>query len=182
QRIELETQRLEDLITQLLTAQSQRLELDSHIDLVSLLQQLCADANFEGTPEDKRFVLYTDCQEALVESAGDLLRRSFDNILRNALHHTPEDSEVAVELKQAEPHYVVTITDRGEGVPESEVEHIFDAFYRTDSARTRETGGYGLGLSIVRRAILQHGGSVAAENTNSGFQVVVHLPMSPDSA
>ncbi|MEM8662113.1 MAG: ATP-binding protein, partial [Pseudomonadota bacterium] len=157
-------------------------ELDSHIDLVSLIQQLCIDANFEGTPEGKRFSLYTDLQEALVESAGDLLRKSFDNILRNALHHSPKDSEVAIELKQADSHYVVTITDRGEGVPESEVEHIFDAFYRTDTARARETGGYGLGLSIVRRAILQHGGSVTAENTDSGFQVVVQLPMSPNSA
>ncbi|MEM8659476.1 MAG: ATP-binding protein, partial [Pseudomonadota bacterium] len=176
ERIELETQRLEDLITQLLTAQSQRLELDAHIDLVSLMQQLCVDANFEGTPEGKRFTFYTDCREALVESTGDLLRKSFDNILRNALHHTPKDSEVVIELKQADSQYVVTITDSGEGVPESEVEHIFDAFYRTDTARTRETGGYGLGLSIVHRAVSQHGGRVTAENTDSGFRVVVQLP------
>lgn len=182
QRIELETQRLEDLITQLLTAQSQRLELDSHIDLVSLIQQLCVDANFEGTQQGKRFTFYTDCREALVESAGDLLRKSFDNILRNALHHTPKDSEVVIGLKQENSHYVVTITDSGEGVPESEVEHIFDAFYRTDTARTRETGGYGLGLSIVHRAVSQHGGRVTAENTDSGFRVVVQLPMSHDSA
>lgn len=175
-RVELETQRLEDLITQLLTTQINPPEWDSHIDLVSLLDHLCADANFEGQPEGKRFTLRTHCPEALVASTGDLLHKSFDNILRNALFHTPKDSEVITEINENEGYYVVTITDHGEGVSPSELKHIFDAFYRTDTARARDTGGYGLGLSITRRAIAQHGGSIAAQNTETGFQVVVHLP------
>jgi signal transduction histidine kinase len=175
QRIEQEAVRLEDLIGQLLATQERDLVLDTHIDLVSLLEQLCADANFEGQRSGKRFSFNSDTELAIVDSAGDLLHKSFDNILRNALQHTPVNSEVNVSLTRDHDCYSISIEDRGPGVPDDELNTIFREFYRVDTARPRLSGGYGLGLAIARRAILQHGGKVLAENTGAGLKVTVGL-------
>lgn len=176
QRIEQETERLEDLIEQLLASQAQDIELDTHIDLVPLLQQLCGDANFEGEVQGKRVVLNQGVPQAVVASAGDLLRKSLENILRNALKHTADNSQVLVSLDPNAGYYRIQIEDHGTGVPEQELDKIFDAFYRTDIARNRDTGGHGLGLAIARRAIQRHGGQIAARNTGTGLVVTVLLP------
>ena len=175
-RIERETERLEELIGQLLSTQGDAIELDSHIDLVPLLQQLCADAEFEGSASGARVEFYSDLGQALVASAGDLLHKSFDNILRNALAHTATGTAVQVTLEQLDDDFRVGIEDRGPGVPEDELDKIFESFYRVDTARTRGTGGYGLGLSIARRAIDQHGGRLEAANLAQGLAVTVTLP------
>jgi two-component system sensor histidine kinase CpxA len=175
-RIEQETERLEDLISQLLDSQSGAVELDDHIDLVPLLTELCDDANFEGQESHRSIDLSTGTRQAIVETAGDLLHKAFDNLIRNALLHTPDDSTVRVELRRQAREYIVRITDQGPGVPEEDLEKIFDAFYRVDPSRQRGSGGYGLGLSIARRAIERHGGSLVAENAHPGLAVTVHLP------
>jgi len=179
QRIEQEAVRLEELIGQLLSTQAQDLVIDTHIDLIPLLRQLCADTNFEGEAEGKTFSFTadtdTDTGQAIVDSCGDLLQKAFDNILRNALQHTPAQSEVRVSLVYKAQRYWVTIEDCGPGVPEGELNTIFREFYRVDTARTRQSGGYGLGLAIARRAIQQHRGDVTAENTSSGLKITVRL-------
>lgn len=177
-RIEREAERLEALISQLLSSQAQDIALDSHIDLVALLRELCEDAAFEGAQRDARVAFDSALPQAIVASAGDLLHKSFDNLLRNALAHGPEGGAVRVALATDGANFYVTFQDAGPGVPEAELGAIFDAFYRLDSARTRDTGGYGLGLSIARRAIEQHGGRVRAENTHPGLRVTVTLPRS----
>jgi signal transduction histidine kinase len=176
QRIEQETERLEELIRQLLSSQAQDIVLDTHIDLVPLLQQLCVDANFEGQGSGKQFLFNTDIERAIVVSSLDLLHKSVDNILRNALQHTAETSVVEVSLASTQDHYLITIEDHGPGVPEEDLDNIFTEFYRVDSARTRESGGYGLGLAIARRAIRQHGGEITAHNTGTGLRIVMQLP------
>lgn len=176
-RIEQETERLEELIGQLLSTQQDRLEFDKHIDLVSLLQQLCADASFEGKSTEKQVRLTTTLRQAIVASTGDLLHKSFDNIIRNALRHTQAKSCVDVSISRCEGGYRVCIEDRGPGVPEAQLGKLFDEFYRVDTARTREDGGHGLGLAIARRAVQSHGGSVDARNTGNGLLVSVTLPV-----
>jgi len=175
-RIEREAERLEELISQLLSSQAEQAELSDHIDLASLLQQLGADAAFEFAARGKNVSVTCSIDEALVITTGDLLHKSFENILRNALAHTADQTTVNVELDQEGEHYQVSITDHGPGVPAIELERIFDEFYRVDTARTREKGGYGLGLAIARRAIEQHGGNLTAENTGNGLKVIVQLP------
>ena len=175
-RIERETERLEELIGQLLDSQGPDTALDDHIDLVPLLQQLCSDAKFEGAAQSKRVTLATRLPEAIVASTGDLLHKCFENILRNALNHTPPDSDIEVRLAQTGDEYRVQVSDCGGGVPARELARIFEAFYRTDTARTRDTGGHGMGLAIARRAIGRHGGQIWAENTAQGLAVIVILP------
>ncbi len=177
QRIEREVSRLEELIGQLLASQPSEGELDSHIALLPLLEQLCSDANFEGNAQGKRVVFRPAVRDATVASAGDLLHKCFENILRNALRHTRENSEIAVHLDQVGDTARVSITDCGGGVPAAELDRIFEAFYRTDTTRTRDTGGHGLGLAIARRAVLRHGGEIQARNTGSGLAVTITLPL-----
>lgn len=180
ERIEQETERLEELIGQLLDSQSGAVELQDRIDLVSLLQQLCADASFEGASQDKQVTLTHGVAQATVASSGDLLRKSFENILRNALGHTPQHSTVRVTLAASDDDYRICITDQGAGVATADLDKIFDAFYRIDTARTREAGGHGLGLAIARKAIDSHGGKLWADNTGTGLAVTATLPRLTD--
>ncbi len=175
-RMEREAERLEALIQQLLSSQQEHPNLDKHIDLVALLRELVADATFEGEQSGKSVLLHTEVEQALVASSEDLLHKCFDNIIRNALRHTPGNSQVNVRLELEGTHYRVAITDQGGGLPEQELERIFDAFYRVDSARSRQDGGHGLGLAIAKRAALVHGGSIDAANSDNGLEVVVRLP------
>jgi signal transduction histidine kinase len=111
-------------------------------------------------------------------SHGDSLHKCFENILRNALSHSPENSAIQVSLNTTDHRLEVVIEDQGAGVPEDALSKIFDSFYRVDTARTRESGGYGLGLSIARRAVLQHEGTITAENSHPGLRISVSLPVS----
>ena len=182
QRIEREAERLEELIAQLLSSRTGNMTLDSHIDLVSLLQQLCDDAEFEAQSQGKQVIYRHSLAQAVVASSGDLLHRCFENVLRNAIGHTVPNSRVEVTLEPATDGYCIRVEDRGTGVPEGELDNIFDEFYRVDAARTRKNGGYGLGLAIARRAIAHHGGSIRAENTGSGLAVIIELPASLQGA
>ncbi|MEP4148800.1 MAG: ATP-binding protein [Halioglobus sp.] len=175
-RMDSETVRLESLIAQLLSSQQQSLAMDKHIDLISLLKQLCDDANFEGKQLAKVVTLQTELSEAIIPSNGDLLHRSFENIIRNALRHTPPHTEVEVLVSTDATGFKVRIVDSGPGVTNEELQRIFDEFYRVDSARSRDEGGYGLGLSIAYRAIAQHGGKLYAKNTDKGLAVTAWLP------
>ncbi|MEH6582517.1 MAG: ATP-binding protein [Halioglobus sp.] len=176
QRIDHEATRLEELIAQLLSSQTAEIRMEEHIDLGALLTELCADANFEGEPADKRVEYHCELDEAVVATHEDLLKKSFENILRNALKYTPGSSVVMATLTQVDSEYVVRIEDHGPGVAEAELDKLFEEFYRVDTARPRETGGYGLGLAIARRAIEQHQGSIVAENTENGLAIIVSLP------
>lgn len=176
QRIERETERLEELIAQLLSTRAQAPVLEDHVDLAALLEQLCADARFEGRPLAKQVVFARDCSQAVVATSGDLLQKLFENILRNAVHHTPPHSTVSVSLTGVAGGYTIRIEDQGPGVAAGELDRIFDEFYRADAARSRETGGHGLGLAIARRAVIELGGRIEAVNTGQGLAVTVFLP------
>ena len=94
----------------------------------------------------------------------------------NVFYHTADDSRVDVTLWREGDRFVLRFEDEGPGVPEAELEQIFGEFYRTDSARSRDRGGYGMGLAIARRAIVRHGGSITARNSRRGLAVTVELP------
>ena len=177
QRIDHEAGRLEELISQLLSSQASAASLDAHIDLAALLVELCADASFEGESAGKRVAYCSQLSEAVVSTHGDLLKKTFENILRNALKYTADHSVVHARLNRSREEYVIRIEDHGPGVAEAELEKLFDEFYRIDTARPRETGGYGLGLSIAKRAIDQHKGHISAENTKNGLAIIVRLPV-----
>ncbi|MCX2982090.1 HAMP domain-containing protein [Halieaceae bacterium IMCC14734] len=176
QRLEKEVTRLDELVGQLLAVPAGRLVLEDSIDLVGLLTELCEDIGFEAASSNKACRFTTSLEEAVVLTHTDLLKKAFENVTRNALTYTAPHSTIEVALERDGDAYQVTVTDQGQGIPEAALEHIFEAFYRVDDARQRETGGYGLGLSIASRAVHQHGGSIRAENTGSGLRVTLLIP------
>ena len=102
----------------------------------------------------------------------ELLRRAIENVLRNAVRYSPVGDAVQVIVTNA----TVTIRDRGPGVPPSALPHVFDAFYRVAQTGPDAGKGYGLGLSIARRAVELHEGTIAAVNANPGLEVTISLP------
>jgi signal transduction histidine kinase len=178
-RIDHETERLDELIGQLLEMPDYDLELEDSIDLVGLLEELCADAHYEAQLQQKQVVLSCEPAEAVQPTKGDLLKKALENVIRNAVHYTSEHSEVEVSLICLENTYQIRVCDQGIGAPEEMLEKLFEPFFRVDEARTRETGGYGLGLSIARQAILRHKGAIRAFNRTgyeAGLCIEIDLP------
>ncbi|MEV4248985.1 ATP-binding protein [Streptosporangium canum] len=112
----------------------------------------------------------------VVAGAALDLGRVLVNLVDNALRHT--DAPVAVELRAEGADAVLTVTDDGPGIPEPDRERVFDRFTRLDSARSRDEGGAGLGLAIVRETVHAHGGAVHLEDARPGLRAVVRLPLS----
>ena len=88
------------------------------------------------------------------------LHAAVSNLVENAVTYSPEESRVAVTAKRVDDDVKITVSDNGVGIPASELERIFERFYRVDPARARSTGGTGLGLSIVKHVAASNGGSV----------------------
>lgn len=176
---------LNDIITDILTLPVQNQEtwaLDDVLDLVSLLQTLLENYNEQACDKNVNLRFHCALEEALVATHGNMLVGVFENILRNALLYTPQDSEIHIHLNISEHsknrgHYQVLITDQGPGVAEESLKDIFEPFFRTDEARARESGGYGLGLAIAQRSVSLHKGFIWAENhPDGGLTLAVSLP------
>ena len=102
--------------------------------------------------------------------AGDphLLTRAVENLLDNAVRHTPPAGEIGVAWECAGDDVRFSVVDDGPGIPPADLPHIFTPLYRGDSSRNRRTGGAGLGLAIARRLIRAHGGELTAANAPDG--------------
>lgn len=107
----------------------------------------------------------------------ELLRRAVENVVRNAIRHTPQGSVVNVEMKSSAQTARIGVRDSGPGVPEELLTRIFEPFFRADDSRDSATGGVGLGLAIAHRAVSVHHGRVWAENGSPGLQVWIELPV-----
>ncbi|SEG85789.1 two-component system, OmpR family, sensor histidine kinase SenX3 [Thermomonospora echinospora] len=114
-----------------------------------------------------------------VRGDEELLTTALRNLIDNAVAYSPEHTKVAIGTRQADPDHVeVTVTDQGIGIPEVELERIFERFYRVDPARSRQTGGTGLGLAIVKHVTTKHGGEVVVwSKEGSGSTFTLRLPL-----
>jgi two-component system sensor histidine kinase SenX3 len=110
----------------------------------------------------------------------DLLITALRNLLENAIAYSPDKTRVVVSTRHAGDDAVeISVADQGIGIPERDLERIFERFYRVDPARSRATGGTGLGLAIVKHVIAAHGGKVTVwseEGTGSTFTLRLPLP------
>ncbi|MCA1814922.1 MAG: HAMP domain-containing protein [Acidobacteria bacterium] len=199
ERIEREAARLNEMIGQLLSLARRETDGDETpretVDLASLVGEIAADADFEARSQN-RSVAVTRCDDCMVRGMSALLRSAVENVVRNAARHAPEGTAVEVSLEcpadgganggsnsQGGGFALITVRDRGAGVPEAVLADIFRPFYRVDDARDRESGGTGLGLAITERAVRTHGGSVTAANlAGGGFAVEIRLPAAPSAA
>lgn len=97
-------------------------------------------------------------------------------LLDNAAKYTPEGGDIRLCAALQEGTLELEVRDMGCGVPEDQLERIFDRFCRVDKARARESGGAGLGLSIARTIVQLHRGTICAENAHPGLRVRISLP------
>lgn len=179
-RIQKESDRLNALVGQLL--QVTRAEGDPSqlrhetVRVDELVQQLVEDSAIEAEARGCA-VEYQKRQPATVEGDPELLRRAVENVIRNAIRYAPRQTAVEVSLARNNGKVLVDVRDRGPGVPEESLPRLFDAFYRVESDRARASGGIGLGLSIARRAVELHKGTIRARNAHPGLEVELELPV-----
>jgi len=181
ERIERETERLDTLIGQILRLS--RLSTDDPslvpqiVDVTQLVSEVVEDARMEAGGSEKG-VEWTAGPIAHVRGSPELIRSAIENILRNAIRFTPRQASVDAALRIEGNSVLVTIRDRGPGVPQMELERIFEPFYRVPETSDSGSAGGGLGLTIASRAITLHHGTVRARNADDGGLIVeIKLPL-----
>jgi two-component system OmpR family sensor kinase len=183
-RIERESERMDVLVGELLALsrlESGVIKLDKErVNLNELLTSVLEDARFEG--EAKKitidYVPQTETSNSPLSILGqqDLLHRAIDNVVRNALKYSFSQSHVSIKTSVENTFINIEVKDQGEGVPENELEIIFQAFFR--GSNTHHTDGHGVGLAIAKQIIEAHGGSIVASNiAHGGLNVVIKLPI-----
>lgn len=182
-RIERESQRMDALVEELLTlhrmeSAPQTWGLDT-IDVLDILHAVAEDADFEARASSREVRVRVD-GEFVASVRGELLHRAFENVIRNAVKYTAPGTAVDVEARFGADgrELLVTVADRGPGVPEESLVIMFEPFTRLEgSAAVR---GVGLGLAIARRAVELHGGRIdAAAREGGGLVMTLRLPMQP---
>jgi signal transduction histidine kinase len=148
------------------------------VRLATILNEVVEDCRLEAIARNCR-INFEQKHDLTVLGKGELLRRAFENILRNAIRYTPEGSSVEIELKASAAAASISVRDYGPGVPEELLSKIFHPFFRVDDSRNGSTGGMGLGLAIARRAINVHHGRLTAVNATPGLKVQAELPLEP---
>ncbi len=186
-RIGRETERLNDLIGQLLGLSSlestRKLPESQTVSLREVICELLPDMEYEAQRRGCRVSFADSCDGGpTVLGSRMLLGRAVENVIRNAIAYTSEGSTVTVSLRHEErllgDWIVIAVKDCGPGVPDGQLQAIFRPFHRLDHARQRSTGGYGVGLAITERAIRLHGGEVHAKNApEGGLTVELWLPL-----
>jgi two-component system, OmpR family, sensor histidine kinase BaeS len=114
----------------------------------------------------------------VIEADRDLLRRLLDNLMDNAVRHTPAGGRVTLTAATAPKGWTLSVADTGPGIAAEARQHVFERFYRADTARERGSHGAGLGLSLCSAIVRLHAGSIeiADPGSRGGTRVVVSLP------
>ncbi|MFZ2171791.1 MAG: ATP-binding protein [Methylococcaceae bacterium] len=180
ERIERESQRMSDLVGELLVLS--RLESgvsgsENHdFDIGGLLDDIVEDARFEAE-QHAVVIRYDGIEETLVKGRAELLHSAIENVLRNALQHCKKSGEVSVAARfdTGKRCLQVTVDDQGPGVAESDLSAIFEPFFRSgDRGKAKSIG---LGLAIAYRSIEAHGGHIQARNRpQGGLRIEINIP------
>ena len=192
-RIDKESTRMNELIEQIIHIQSLQMQqytvdnLESEaVDISDTISNIGEDVCFEFQHKDVHWQWQPHEASALdslegfwtVQGNAEQLYSALENVIRNAFMHTAAGSTVIAEIKAIQmdnkaPAVQINITDEGGGVADKDLERIFHPFVRLDTARHRDTGGYGLGLAIVHAVVMAHKGYINAHNRQDGIQGLV---------
>lgn len=185
-RINKEIDRLSKLVSELLLVT--RAESDpfsgnsSEIALDDLLRDVIADSGVESQARNCELT-FSVAAPAVVAGDSELLRRAFENVLRNAIRFAPGETSVDVKLQVVSDTAVITVRDYGPGAPEEALGSLCKPFFRVETDRNRNSGGgVGLGLAIAERAIKVHQGSLQIRNAYPGLMVLMELPVALHSS
>ena len=178
-RIEEESMRMSLMVDDMLVlarlGQGRPLE-QAPVDLQSIARDAVADAHAVAP---KRSITLDAPAPVVVTGDDTRLRQAMGNLIRNALVHTPSESPIEVALETHDGLATMSVVDHGPGLKPDDAGRVFEAFYRADPSRSRDSGGVGLGLSIVAAVVDAHGGSVkVTETPGGGATFEVELPIS----
>jgi two-component system sensor histidine kinase CpxA len=168
------------LLQEILQFTKAGLQSELHMQPVELSEALEHVLLQENIPHEQ---ISSQLEEGLSVLADPLyLRRAIANVLRNSLRYAEGSGPILLEARREKDEVLLRISDKGPGVPPELVHRLCDPFFRTESARTRETGGVGLGLSIVKRCVEACGGTVLLRNlAPHGLAVEMRLPASQNA-
>lgn len=148
------------------------------IDLVNLLQPLIEEYTAQAATQNLSFISELSKQQISVSADSELLQQAIRNLLNNAFKYTPSGGTVQLQLFTQSRRAIVQVKDNGIGIPATDLPHIFERFYRVDTARSRSSGGFGLGLAIAQQIVAAHGGQITATSevgVGSIFQIQLPL-------
>jgi signal transduction histidine kinase len=149
----------------------------TEIDLAATLRQIVQKS--KPLAEEKNLSLTLQLNEAIPKIRADtaMLQQMIYNLLMNAIRYTATGG-ITVSAEKNESSVIIKVTDTGIGIPAEDIDHIFDYFYRVDPARTKQSGGTGLGLALVKQMVLAHGGQVYANSIRGqGSTFTLKLPL-----
>ncbi len=175
---------LDDLLT-LAFLESHRDVLNyADLDLGQFFDRLAKDWQTALAGKEMTVVLEVAEDARIIPVDRFRFEQVIHNLFDNAFKYTPNEGRIRVRTARANgTHLEITIEDNGAGIPQEDLPHIFERFYRVDKARSRKYGGAGLGLSIVKHIVALHGGSVRAESTvGMSTRVTVCFPLTPPAA
>lgn len=171
-----QTERLSKMVRTLLDmSELQTIARDEEIAIAALVEEVLAD--LEPLAQEKGINLIEKCDNVLLMGSDILIYRLVYNLVENAIKYNFSGGTVTVTATQQNSQLHLTVEDTGNGIPEELKERIFEPFFRLDKSRSRELGGVGLGLALVREIVRVHNGSILVKNNaNSGttFEVIFH--------
>lgn len=171
-----QTERLSKMVRTLLDmSELQTIARDEEIAIAALVEEVLAD--LEPLAQEKGINLIEKCDNVLLMGSDILIYRLVYNLVENAIKYNFSDGTVIVTATQQNSQLHLTVEDTGNGIPEELKERIFEPFFRLDKSRSRELGGVGLGLALVREIVRVHNGSILVKNNaNSGTTFEVIFP------
>jgi len=146
------------------------------INLQFMLQQMADEFYPMLTPQGKQ-VSFNVPDDLALWGDADKLARVFNNILKNAIAYSYENSVINISAAQQDQNIIITFTNQGNPIPPARLETIFEKFYRLDSARSTNTGGAGLGLAIAHEIVVAHDGTISVESNPENTTFTVKLPL-----
>ena len=171
-----QTERLSKMVRTLLDmSELQTIARDEEIAIAALVEEVLAD--LEPLAQEKGINLIEKCGNVLLMGSDILIYRLVYNLVENAIKYNFSGGTVTVNATQQNSQLHLTVEDTGNGIPEELKERIFEPFFRLDKSRSRELGGVGLGLALVREIVRVHNGSILVKNNaNSGTTFEVIFP------
>lgn len=152
-------------------------EVLKKIDLVSLLQPLVDEYTAQAAQQSLSFISDLPSDPVSLGADPELLQQAVRNLLDNAFKYTPSGGTVHLRLFTQPRRAIIQVEDDGIGIPAADLPKIFDRFYRVDTARARQTGGFGLGLAIAQQIVEAHGGRITAKSLEGqGATFQIELP------